>query len=299
MWKIPGATFECFSLSAAIARKCGTKSNRQTPAPATKANAIHARGPSLRAAVPGREVEAGTGLRGFTLIELLVTVAVIALVAAVGIPALSRGKMSAQRARCASQVRQMGLAAQMYWEDNSGHSFSYQLGAANGGQRYWFGWIQSGSEGSREFDSSQGVLFPYYRGSQVAFCPSFLMIPSRFKMKAMIPTSSYGYNLHLAPEPPSQPRRIDDLTQPSRVVLFADAAQINTFQYPATPANPMLEEFYFVNANETTAHFRHRKTAAAVHVDGHVDHATWERNSIDPRMPDASVGKLRAETLIP
>src|SRR5687767_368965 len=51
---------------------------------------------------------------GFTLVELLVVIAVIAILAGLLLPALARGKHSAQRTRCAGSLHQLGLAAQMY-----------------------------------------------------------------------------------------------------------------------------------------------------------------------------------------
>jgi prepilin-type N-terminal cleavage/methylation domain-containing protein/prepilin-type processing-associated H-X9-DG protein len=54
---------------------------------------------------------------GFTLIELLVVVAIIAILAALILPTVSRAKSAAQIARCKSNEHQMGLALSVYHGD--------------------------------------------------------------------------------------------------------------------------------------------------------------------------------------
>lgn len=229
---------------------------------------------------------------GFSLVELLVVIAIIGVLTALLAPTLARAKSAAKRAACVSNLRQLGLASHLYWGDNDNKMFPYRFTNDSGGTRYWFGWIARGREGEREFKAEEGALFPYLKGRGVEACPSLNLHSRSFKLKARGASYGYGYNLHLSP-PIAQPGlRITQLKQLDQIALLTDAAQVNTFQSPASPDNPMLEEFYYFNSSDRTVHFRHEGTANVLFLDGHVSQNDPEKDSIDQRLPPAHVGRL-------
>jgi prepilin-type processing-associated H-X9-DG protein len=234
---------------------------------------------------------------GVTLLEVLVTIAVIIILAAILVPALARSRDAARLAQCVDNLRQLGLATQLYWDDNEDRAFPYLLGSVNGGKRYWFGWLKPGAEGERDFDPRLGLLYPYLQGEGVEICPSLDYRSTLYKLKARGAAFGYGYNLHLA----EAPVHMASVLCPTEAVLMADAAQVNDFQAPASPERPMLEEFYYVNADDGTgypnAHFRHHQLANVLFCDGHVDREKPVPGSLDLRLPDQYVGRLRAEIL--
>ena len=239
--------------------------------------------------------------RAFTLIELLVTVAIIAILAAVLLPALARSKTTAKRIKCVGNLHQLGLATQMYWDDNNGACFRYGGFPTNGGHWYWFGWMGPGAEGQREFNLQQGVLYPYLQGRGVELCPGFNYFLPQVKLKAAGAAFGYGYNLFLSAPTNQPPVNSHQIPKSSQIALMADAAQVNTWQAPASRNRPMLEEWYYVddNTSQPNGHFRHSQKCNVLFMDGHVALETPVPGSIDQRLPHHYVGRLRTEILKP
>ena len=85
----------------------------------------------------------------------------------------------------------------------------------------------------------------------------------------------------------------------------ADAAQANDFQAPATHSNPMLEEWWYLDAMTNFSgagyyghgHFRHNQRANVTFADGHVGSEKMVDGSLDRRLPSQHLGQLRPEIL--
>lgn len=91
----------------------------------------------------------------FTLVELLVVVAIIAILAALLLPALTRGKARAQRVTCISDLKQLGTAFQMFAHDHQGR-YPMQVPIADGGSMEL---VQAG-------ENINGVFYFSYRHFQ-------------------------------------------------------------------------------------------------------------------------------------
>ena len=245
---------------------------------------------------------------GFTLMELLAALVILGILLTLCAPAATAVRRQTTLAVSASALRQLSIAAQNYLAENQGHFFRSREALSDGVQ-WWFGFESySGpkKEGQRILDKSRGPLGPYIVDS-AGRVPDFAFtsMGASFKPKFANGYFGFGVNTELTGGPtgqePAKLRRIHQLERPGRIALFATCAQINSFQAPASAARPMLEEFYFFNAEDcrNTVHFRHSRKALVAFADGSLQEVTGNDSLWDRRLPGAAVGPLPESMILP
>ena len=233
--------------------------------------------------------------RGFTLIELLVVIALVAVLASFALSLLSKGRAMAHKAACISNLRQLGSVVRLYLNDNNQTFFPYAERTRQG--TIWYFGLESGSggaEGERDLDREAGPLYPYIQQvGSIEVCPAFNYGNALYKPKFKGASWGYGYNWRLGGGwTGRQPLHIGQLSNQAQVIVFADCAQANTFQAPASADKPMLEEFYIVDETFKTIHFRHGHSANFLYADGHVESHQMLEGTGDERMKSQRLGRI-------
>ncbi len=132
---------------------------------------------------PHRGVGTKAGSVRFTLIELLVVVSIIAILAALLLPVLSRAKESARRVICLSQQKQLTLASMMYADDAD----NFLPASAN--SRTW-DWNRLASH-ARADHASMAAMVDLFDLDYVPAERKLMLCPSRYDRPTSSPNETY------------------------------------------------------------------------------------------------------------
>jgi prepilin-type N-terminal cleavage/methylation domain-containing protein/prepilin-type processing-associated H-X9-DG protein len=144
--------------------------------------------------------------QGFTLIELLVVIAIIAILAAILFPVFASAREKARQTTCASNQKQLALAALQYVQDyDELYPFGYQASNYRG-----MGWA--------------GELYPYVKSTSVYVCPDDPTPPGSTPYPNVI---SYALNQSIALNVgscsnPMKAPQVSLFTSPSKTILLIE-----------------------------------------------------------------------------
>jgi len=122
--------------------------------------------------------------RGFTLIELLVVIAVIALLLAILVPSLTRARSAARRVVCSHNLKQIGVAVEMYAGDHEG-LYPCAQDPVSTNPPYWL-WM---GRGWRKWVQPHLSSIVDPNNPSVLLCPADRTDPAKYE------STSYSYSM--------------------------------------------------------------------------------------------------------
>jgi len=164
----------------------------------------------------------------FTLIELLVVIAIVAMLLGILTPSLRKARASADKIRCAQNLRQVFLAITLYTNSND-LTYPCAQDPVSTKPYYWL-WM---GRGWRRF------VQPYLQTQIDPNNPSVLLCPVDRKAREKYESTSYGYSMAFYHSPqqinqmnspadtyqnpqPSIPQRTVDVARPAQKILVGE-----------------------------------------------------------------------------
>jgi prepilin-type N-terminal cleavage/methylation domain-containing protein/prepilin-type processing-associated H-X9-DG protein len=184
--------------------------------------------------------------RAFTLIELLVVMAVIGILAALLLPALSAAKARAKRTACVSNLRQISVGIRLYADD---HEDRLPCVVITNGTPWTYQWrffkeLTKSYDGLNDPSSPDDTLFAcpadifHYEGDAGVALPA-VYVPRGWHEEAEADYCSYWFNrLNLKPNPATggfyngiAGWKISSIRNPVRAVLVQDQSACEPYSW--------------------------------------------------------------------
>lgn len=207
----------------------------------------------------------------FTLLELLIVIAIIAMLAAMLLPALNKAKAKANEISCAGNLKQLGASIHLYAGDSNDFlPVSVHWGANYSADKFenynWYAnWLLMSYIGWREGVSYSNPL----PNLKTRFCPADKEPWGDF---AGNKTLSYAVNLYFGYGWYHKRTRISDFRTPGQTFSFADSSK-----YASSAVSDASTGF-------ETLSYRHSNGMNCSYLDGHVSRVSYS-NQPPPTTP--------------
>lgn len=197
-------------------------------------------------------------------------IAIIAVLAALLLPALARSKATSKRIHCLSNLRQIAIAAQTYSDDATGSYPVAYYNETRDGVTHAVAWDITTTLGSPA-SARPGLLWAGQGTHAVQQCPSY-----RGKGNWLIdPYTGYNYNTsyigHGQNESVPAPAKAADVRQPSGTAFFGDGEFVSGANKFMRAPWPNSGDQSFKGRYAGTQGFRHAANSNLAFGDGHAE----------------------------
>jgi prepilin-type N-terminal cleavage/methylation domain-containing protein/prepilin-type processing-associated H-X9-DG protein len=227
---------------------------------------------------------------GFTLIELLVVIAVIAILAALFLPVLSRSKVTAQSIACMNNLKQLDLCLHLYVADNNDYFVPNNSIYVFGGGQSMTGvsWLLD-LDARHEMDPSNivnGLLFQYNTSLPIYHCPAdqSTLETTNGQILSQLRWRSYNMSQSVNGWPDFDPvfaqeipawKKLTEIRHPTPNELFAFIDESADSIEDAEFGNPPIGYWDDGDWWDLPAD-RHNQGCNLSFADGHVEHWKWK-----------------------